>query len=231
MIRTDADASPGAQVILERVTRRYKPNSGPEVRALDSVSVEISAGLAVALTGPSGSGKSTLLHLVGGMDRPDDGRVVVGNAEVSRMSNRQLTLYRRTIGFVFQRFHLLPALNVIDNVIAPVMPRAVDFDKRSRAQQLLEAVGLSNRMTAMPSELSGGQQQRVAIARALLSHPNLVLADEPTGNLDTNTGNEIIKLMLDIRAEYGTTLIIATHNSAVAELCDREIRLVDGRTQ
>jgi putative ABC transport system ATP-binding protein len=130
---------------------------------------------------------------------------------------------------VFQRFHLLPALSILDNVLAPVMPRRVDFDAPARARELLDAVGLGHRYNAMPHELSGGQQQRVAIARALLTRPSLILADEPTGALDTATGAEVLALMLDLHRDHGTTLLIATHNQAVADACERTIRLRDGR--
>jgi putative ABC transport system ATP-binding protein len=198
------------------------------VLALDAVDLDIDGGEAVALTGPSGSGKSTLLHLIGGMDRADEGQINVGGTIVGELSTRELTRYRRNVGFVFQRFHLLPGLTVINNVIAPVLPRRVDFDKRARAGELLEAVGLADRSNSMPHELSGGQQQRVAIARALLAHPPLILADEPTGNLDSANGEEIVKLMLELRARYASTLVIATHNPDVASACSRHVRLHDG---
>ncbi len=218
----------GESVTLEQVTRRYRPASGLPVIGLDRVDLHIPGGQAVAVTGPSGSGKSTLLQLVGGMDRPDAGRVLVADLDVGQLSPSGLTRHRRNLGFVFQRFHLLPALTAIDNVIAPVMPRRVDFDKRERAQDLLEAVGLGDRAESMPHELSGGQQQRVAIARALINDPGLLLADEPTGSLDTANGAEIMDLMLKLRADFGTTLVLATHNHDVAGRCDREVRLIDG---
>ncbi|MEU5593005.1 ABC transporter ATP-binding protein [Streptomyces sp. NPDC020298] len=203
------------------MSRRYTG-----VTALDAVDLEIEDGSAVALTGPSGSGKSTVLHLLGGMDRPDEGTVVVEGKELTA---RQLDAHRRRVGFVFQRFHLLPALTVLDNVLAPVLPRRVDFDRRARAGELLEAVGLAERANALPSELSGGQQQRVAICRALINRPGLLLADEPTGNLDSATGREIIDLLLSLRERYGMTMLVATHDAEVAANCDRIIRLGDGR--
>lgn len=208
-------------VTLRGVSRRYTG-----VTALDAVDLEIEDGSAVALTGPSGSGKSTVLHLLGGMDRPDEGTVVVEGKELTA---RQLDAHRRRVGFVFQRFHLLPALTVLDNVLAPVLPRRVDFDRRARAGELLEAVGLAERANALPSELSGGQQQRVAICRALINRPGLLLADEPTGNLDSATGREIIDLLLSLRERYGMTMLVATHDAEVAANCDRIIRLGDGR--
>ncbi|MFJ8113755.1 ABC transporter ATP-binding protein [Streptomyces sp. NPDC096132] len=206
---------------LTGVTRRY-----PGLVALDAVDLEIGDGEAVAVTGPSGSGKSTVLHLVGGMDRPDEGTIEVDGEELTA---RRLDAHRRRIGFVFQRFHLLPALTVLDNVLAPVLPRRVDFDRRARAMELLEAVGLAARADALPSELSGGQQQRVATARALINRPGLLLADEPTGNLDSATGREIIDLLLSLRERYGMTLLLTTHDPEVAVSCDRIVRLHDGR--
>jgi len=206
---------------LRAVTRRY-----PGLTALDAVDLEISDGEAVAVTGPSGSGKSTVLHLIGGMDRPDEGAVDIDGEE---LTPRRLDDHRRRVGFVFQRFHLLPALTVVDNVMAPVLPRRVDFDRRARAMELLEAVGLGGRADALPSELSGGQQQRVAISRALINRPGLLLADEPTGNLDSATGREIIDLLLSLRERYGMTMLLTTHDPEVAVSCDRIVRLHDGR--
>ncbi|NEA99274.1 ABC transporter ATP-binding protein [Streptomyces sp. SID13726] len=208
-------------VRLRGVTRRY-----PGLVALDAVDLEIGDGEAVAVTGPSGSGKSTVLHLVGGMDRPDEGSIEIDGTELTA---RRLDAHRRRIGFVFQRFHLLPALTVLDNVLAPVLPRRVDFDRRARAMELLEAVGLAARADALPSELSGGQQQRVATARALINRPGLLLADEPTGNLDSATGREIIDLLLSLRERYGMTLLLTSHDPEVAVSCDRIVRLHDGR--
>ncbi|MFF4364322.1 ABC transporter ATP-binding protein [Streptomyces sp. NPDC001604] len=203
------------------MTRRYA-----DLVALDAVDLRIESGAAVALTGPSGSGKSTVLHLLGGMDRPSEGTVGVDGDELTA---RRLDAHRRRVGFVFQRFHLLPALTVLDNVLAPVLPRRVDFDRQGRARELLEAVGLAERADALPSELSGGQQQRVAIARALINRPGLLLADEPTGNLDSTTGREIVELLLSLRERYGTTTLVATHDVEVAANCDRIVRLHDGR--
>ncbi|WP_037604857.1 ABC transporter ATP-binding protein [Streptacidiphilus rugosus] len=203
------------------VTRGY-----PGLTALDGVDLEIGDGAAVALTGPSGAGKSTVLHLLGGMDAPTSGTVEIDGEPLAA---RRMDEHRRRVGFVFQRFHLLPALTVLDNVLAPVLPRRVDFDRRARAVELLEAVGLAARASALPAELSGGQQQRVAIARALIGRPRLLLADEPTGNLDSVIGREIVDLLLSLRERYGTTLVLATHDPEVAAACDRIVRLQDGR--
>jgi putative ABC transport system ATP-binding protein len=208
-------------VALRGVSRRY-----PGLTALDGIDLEVEDGTAVAMMGPSGAGKSTVLHLVGGMDLPDEGVIEIGGKALER---RGLDAHRRRVGFVFQRFHLLPALTVMDNVLVPVLPRRVDFDRRARARELLEAVGLAERSAALPSELSGGQQQRVAIARALINRPALLLADEPTGNLDSATGREIIDLLLNLREQYGMTMLIATHDAEVAASCDRIVRLQDGK--
>jgi putative ABC transport system ATP-binding protein len=210
----------GSGVDVRRVSRVYG-----SVRALDDVSVEIEADSAVALMGQSGAGKSTLLHLVGGMDVPDSGEVLIDGTPLPR---RRLDRHRRRVGFVFQRFHLLSALSTLDNVLAPVLPYRVEFDRGARARELLEAVGLDGRERALPGELSGGEQQRVAIARALIGHPPLLLADEPTGNLDSVTGREVMDLLASLRHRFGMTMIIATHNPELAASCDRLIRLRDG---
>jgi putative ABC transport system ATP-binding protein len=214
---------------LREVTRRFVIDAEQAVTALDGVSLDIAAGSAVALWGPSGSGKSTLLHVIGALERADTGMVEVGGRDLRTLSRRELALHRRQVGFVFQRFNLLPALTVIDNVMVPVLPLKVGFDKAARARELLAAVGLAGRETSLPSRLSGGQQQRVAIARALINRPPLILADEPTGNLDSRTGDGIINLLLRLRAEHGVTVVLATHDPNVAARCDRVIRLTDGR--
>jgi putative ABC transport system ATP-binding protein len=218
----------GANVEVARVSKAYTLGDR-EIRALDDVSLRIEPGAMVAVTGPSGSGKSTLLHVVGAMDVPDRGTIRVGDFDVTALDRRHQSTYRRTIGFVFQRFHLLPALTVLDNVAAPVLPYRTDFDKFDRAEALLADVGLAGREDSLPSHLSGGEQQRVAIARALINNPGLVLADEPTGNLDSATGAEIVELLLRLRDERGVTLVIVTHNQLVAARCDRVVRLLDGR--
>jgi putative ABC transport system ATP-binding protein len=211
----------GVAITLEEVSRTYG-----SVAALDQVSLDFPAGGTTALMGHSGAGKSTLLQLIGGMDLPDSGQVLVDGQVLPR---RGLDGHRRRVGFVFQRFHLLPALSALDNVLAPVLPYRVPYDRRARARELLAAVGLADRERALPSELSGGQQQRVAIARALIGRPPLLLADEPTGALDSATGQEIVELLLGLRDQYDMTMIIATHNPELAATCDRLIRLADGQ--
>jgi putative ABC transport system ATP-binding protein len=223
-----AQPSQGANVVVEGLAKRYATDSSVVV-ALDGVSFALGAGELLAVMGPSGSGKSTLLHLVGAMDTADGGRVAVGEYEVTSLPRRDQPTYRRQIGFVFQRFHLLPALTALDNVAVPLLPYRVEFDKHERGRELLAAVGLAGREEALPSELSGGEQQRVAIARALVNDPMLLLADEPTGNLDSQTGAEIMQLLVELGARRGMTLIVATHDAAVASSCEHVIRLRDGR--
>jgi len=219
----------GASIDLHSVSRTYRTDAGVEIRALHDVSLSIGSGERVAVMAPSGAGKSTLLHVLGAMDRPDGGRVIVAGGDLTTMRRKELVAYRRTVGFVFQRFHLIPVLSAVDNVLAPVMPYRTSYDKVARAQELLDLVGLQDRADAIPARLSGGQQQRVAIARALMNNPRLLLADEPTGNLDSATGNDIMALLVSVADEVGTTVVLATHDVAVANHCRRVIRLHDGR--
>jgi putative ABC transport system ATP-binding protein len=220
---------PGVSITVEGVTKRYALDGGIPLVALDAVSLHIAAGAAVALTGPSGSGKSTLLHLLGGLDRADAGRMRVGEHELSTLGRAQLPAYRRGVGFVFQRFNLLQAQTALGNVLMPLAPYRVAFDRHQRARDLLAAVGLAGRENALPAQLSGGQQQRIAIARALINDPVLLLADEPTGNLDTTTGAGIVDLILGLRDSRGMTVVLATHDEQVATRCDEIVRLRDGR--
>jgi putative ABC transport system ATP-binding protein len=199
------------------------------VVALDSVDLTISAGEFLAVVGPSGGGKSTLLHLIAGIDRPTSGSIRVGGRDVAAFSERELTLYRRReVGVVFQFFNLLPHLTVRENV---ELPRLLDGkrDAASRAKELLERVDLTRRSDAYPGELSGGEMQRAAIARGLVTGARLLLADEPTGNLDSHHGEEVLLLLDEIRRERGVTLILATHSEAAARRADRIVELADGR--
>lgn len=223
-----AENPASVSIEINGLVRRFATGAG-QVTAVDELDLVVAAGSAIAITGPSGSGKSTLLHIIGGIERADAGTVRVAELELTGLRRRRLSEYRRTVGFVFQRYHLLPALTALDNVIAPVLPYRVGYDRERRARDLLGAVGLGDRAGALPSQLSGGQQQRVAIARALMARPQLLLADEPTGNLDSRTGDEILALLLRLREELGMTMMIATHEQRVAARCDRMIRLVDGR--
>ncbi len=221
----------GADIELDGVSRYYATDGGLRIDALHDVSLRVGAGESVAVMAPSGAGKSTLLHVLGAMDRPDRGSVVVDGVDITRLRRRQLVRYRRTVGFVFQRFHLLPALNALDNVLAPVMPYRTNFDKVARARELLELVGLGARHDSVPSRLSGGQQQRVAIARALINRPRLLLADEPTGNLDSVTGEEVMDLVTSLVTEEGMKMLVATHDAGVAGRCERHVRLRDGMVE
>jgi putative ABC transport system ATP-binding protein len=218
----------GAVVDLLDVSKTYRRGDGAAVPAVQDVTLTIAGGSAVALTGASGSGKSTLLHLLGAVDRPDTGRIEVDGVDIAALRRRRLPEYRRSVGFVFQRYNLLPALTALDNVLAPVLPYRVGYDKDTRGRELLEQVGLAGREDALPSRLSGGQQQRVAIARALIGSPRLLLADEPTGNLDSRTGAEILDLILQLRETSRMTVIVATHDSSVSARLGRVIRLKDG---
>ncbi len=219
----------GASVVVTGVRKTFRLGGGQQVRAVDDVTLAVEPGSVVALTGPSGSGKSTLLHLIGAIERPEQGTVIVDGRDLATRSRGELADYRRQVGFIFQRYNLLPALTAQDNVMAPVLPYRTTYNKQTRAKELLAAVGLAGRETSLPSQLSGGQQQRVAIARALIGQPRLVLADEPTGNLDSGTGQEILDLLLALRDEHGLTILIATHDTTVASRAGRLVRLLDGR--
>jgi putative ABC transport system ATP-binding protein len=221
-------ATPTAALRLSGIRKSYGVGKYRQVRAADDVSLSIKAGSFVALTGASGSGKSTLLHLIGAIERPDAGTITVGGTVVTGLRGPALAAYRRTVGFVFQRYNLLPALTALDNVVAPVLPVRTSYDKRARARDLLAAVGLAGRENSLPSKLSGGEQQRVAIARALINSPALLLADEPTGNLDSANATEILRLLASFRADHQVTILLATHDPQVAAQCERLIRLRDG---
>jgi len=226
-----ADA-PAPVLVVEGVVKEY--GEVAKTRALDGVDLTVGPGELMALVGPSGSGKSTLLNIIGLLDRPTAGRVVIGRTETSDLDERGLTALRaRMLGFVFQFHHLLPAFTALENVMLPAWgdrgrPTA---QMRAAAEELLRAVGLDDRMHYRSSNLSGGQQQRVAIARALASKPALVLADEPTGNLDTASSAEVFALMRRFNRELGTTFVIVTHDTRIAEQCDRIVELVDGRVR
>jgi putative ABC transport system ATP-binding protein len=201
------------------------------VRALDGVDLEIEAGEFVTLEGPSGSGKTTLLQLLGALDRPSAGRVLFEASDLATLPDRELAALRlRSFGFVFQQFNLIPTLTAVENVEAKLAPTGVrNPDLRNRALALLEEVGLAERAIHLPAHMSGGEQQRVAIARALSVEPRVVLADEPTGNLDSTTGGEIIDLLANMAAEHGATVVVATHDVGLAERAPRRISMRDGR--
>jgi putative ABC transport system ATP-binding protein len=218
----------GAVVVANDVTRRYGEGD-TAVDALRGVSVNIAPGKATAVMGPSGSGKSTLMHILAGLDKPTSGSVDVAGTEITALGDNDLTKLRRQhIGFVFQFFNLLPMLNARENILLPL---TISGEKPDDGwfDQLVHDVGLSDRLTHRPSELSGGQQQRVAIARALVSRPTVLFADEPTGNLDSATGNEILELLRRSVQEYGQTIVMVTHEARAAAMAHRVLFLADGR--
>jgi putative ABC transport system ATP-binding protein len=214
------------------LTRRYKMGDA-FVDALRGVDLTISRNEFVALVGPSGSGKSTVLNLIGGLDRPTSGQVWINGTELSASDERNLTRHRRQqVGFVFQSFNLLPRLTAEENVALPLMFSGVlEKERRARARALLERVGLGPRLAHRPTQLSGGEQQRVAIARALVGQPALLLADEPTGNLDTAIGAEIMSLLKKLNQAEGLTLLVVTHDPEVAAFADRIVKLRDGQVE
>ena len=217
-----------AAIVEFHDVRRVYERGEERVPALDGVSFSVVAGEAVAFVGPSGCGKSTTLNLIAGVDRPDAGRVVVCGRDLSRAGERELTRLRREcIGVVFQAFHLMPNLTAEENVALPLaLAGAVD---QERVRGLLERAGLAHRLQHYPAELSGGEQQRVAIARALVHRPAVVVADEPTGNLDSRTGERVLELLWELRREEGATLCLATHDERLARAAERVVALRDGR--
>jgi len=216
-------------VFTQKLTKIYGKGA-TRVAALKAVDIMVRKGEFIAVQGPSGSGKTTLLNMLGALDRPTTGRVVIDGVETSRMPESQLYQIRREkVGFIFQTYYLVPTLNALQNVLTPAMPMRGNKRYEKRAVRLLEVVGLKDRIRHKPGELSGGEQQRVAIARALILNPSVILADEPTGNLDTKTGAEIIELMRKLNEQGGKTFIIVTHDSRIAESAERVLYLVDGR--
>lgn len=200
-----------------------------QVKALDGVSLSVQKGEFLAVVGTSGSGKSTLLHMLGGLDTPTSGKVVVDNQDISKMTKDELTIFRRRkIGFVFQNYNLLPLMNVYENMILPVKLDGISPD-RDYVEQILTMLGLKEKKYAMPNQLSGGQQQRVALARALASKPAIILADEPTGNLDSRTSQDVLGLIKTTGQRFGQTIVMITHNEEIAQMAGRIIRLEDGK--
>ena len=216
--------------ILEtRGLRKVYGSGDTEVRALDGVDLTVEKGEFVAVVGTSGSGKSTLLHMLGGLDRPTSGTVTVDGRELSAMRDEELTIFRRRkIGFVFQNYNLVPVLNVYENIVLPIQLDGKAPDK-AYVDQIIETLGLGNKLQNLPNNLSGGQQQRVAIARALAAKPAIILADEPTGNLDSATSLDVMGLLKVTAQKFSQTIVMITHNEDLAQMADRIIRIEDGR--
>lgn len=219
-----------ALITLKNINKVYRTDE-IETQALENVNIEVQKGEFVSIMGPSGCGKSTLLNIIGLLDAPTGGNITINGTDVQGMKDRELSAFRnRNLGFVFQSFHLIGSLNVLDNVELPLLYRDMPAKERRRlAMEILEKVGLSHRMYHFPSQLSGGQCQRVAIARAVVGNPEILLADEPTGNLDSKMGAEIMDLLHKLNKEEGRTIVMVTHNEAQAKQTDRIIRFFDGR--
>ena len=223
-------AGNGTPLVVARDLKKAYQIGDRRLEVLRVVSLSVARGEFVALRGASGAGKSTLLHLLGGLDHADSGQIEFEGTTLSGRSLSSLAEFRnRHVGIIFQAYHLLADLTALENVFLPArMGRMPGAQARQRAESLLKRVGLGDRMGHRPSQLSGGEQQRVAIARCLINSPSLILADEPTGNLDSHTGDEVMNLLLELRGEHRTTLVIATHDVRVASRAEREVRLVDG---
>ena len=219
-----------AMIKLTGINKIYRTNE-IETLALENVNLDVIKGEFVSIMGPSGCGKSTLLNIMGLLDAPSSGKIEINGTSVESMKDKELAAFRnKTLGFVFQSFHLINSLNVIDNVELPLLYRKMAAKERTRlAKEVLDRVGLSHRMRHMPTQLSGGQCQRVAIARAIVGNPEIILADEPTGNLDSKMGAEVMELLHKLNKEDGRTIVMVTHNEEQAEQTSRTIRFFDGR--
>ena len=217
-------------VHLDNVVKTYSMGES-EVHALRGISFQIEQGEFLSIMGPSGSGKSTCMNMIGCLDRPTSGIVEINGKETAKMTEKELAVLRnQTVGFVFQQYHLIPSMNVLENVMLPLKYAHVEHSERvERAEEALEAVGLGDRLKHRPHELSGGQKQRVAIARAMITQPKILLADEPTGALDSTTGKQVMELFKKINQEQGTTIIIVTHDPRIGESTKRCIRILDGQ--
>lgn len=216
--------------ILQTQNLKKVYGTGPNaVHALDGINLSVEKGEFVAVVGTSGSGKSTLLHMLGGLDRPTSGKVFVDGKDIFSLKEEALTIFRRRkIGFIFQSYNLVPVLNVYENIVLPMELDGKKIDQNF-VQNILETLGLSDRQDALPSQLSGGQQQRVAIARALASSPAIILADEPTGNLDSKTSQDVLSLLKVTSQKFSQTMVMITHNEEIAQMADRIIRIEDGK--
>ena len=211
----------------ENLKKYYNQCSVP-VKAIDGVNISVSQGEFVAIVGTSGSGKSTLLNMLGGLDRPTEGKVFVDSTDIFSLKDEELTIFRRRkIGFVFQAYNLVPVLNVYENIVLPIQLDGNQVDEKY-VNEIISILGLTEKINSMPNQLSGGQQQRVAIARALATKPSFILADEPTGNLDSKTSQDVLGLLKTTSAKFSQTLIMITHNEEIAQMADRIIRIEDG---
>ena len=209
--------------------RKFYGSGDTQVKALDGVDLSVENGEFVAIVGTSGSGKSTLLHMLGGLDRPTSGAVLVDGKDIFSLKDEELTIFRRRkIGFVFQSDNLVPVLSVYENIVLPIQRDGGKVDQ-SYVNQVIEALGLEQKLQNLPSQLSGGQQQRVAIARALATKPAIILADEPTGNLDSKTSQDVLSLMKVTGQKFAQTMVMITHNEEIAQMADRIVRIEDGR--
>jgi putative ABC transport system ATP-binding protein len=217
------------EILQTRHLKKYYGEGTNITRAVDDVDLSVSKGEFVAIVGTSGSGKSTLLHMIGGLDTPTSGSVIVHEKELSRMKDEELTIFRRrNIGFVFQNYNLVPILNVFENIVLPVELDGATVDQRFM-EEVVHVLSLKDKLKSMPNNLSGGQQQRVAIARALITKPAIVLADEPTGNLDSKSSADVLGLLKLTGEKFNQTIVMITHNQDIALLADRIVRLEDGR--
>ena len=216
-------------VLETKDLKKYYGSGDTQVKALDGVDLTVENWEFVAIVGTSGSGKSTLLHMLGGLDRPTGGSVLVEDRDIFALKDEELTIFRRRkIGFVFQSYNLVPVLSVYDNIVLPIQLDGGKVDE-AYVDEVIEALGLEQKLTSLPSQLSGGQQQRVAIARALATKPAILLADEPTGNLDSRTSQDVLSLMKTTGQKFAQTMVMITHNEEIAQLADRIVRIEDGR--
>lgn len=218
------------QPILETIDLvKYYGDGDSQIKAIDHTSITVSHGEFVAVVGRSGSGKSTLLHMLGGLDRPDSGQVIINGQDLFSLQDEQLAVFRRRkIGFIFQDFNLIPALNVWENIVLPIGLDGKRVNK-DYVLDIIQSIGMEDRLKALPSTLSGGQKQRTAIARALASRPAIILADEPTGNLDSHTEMEVVAMLKSCVAKYGQTLVMITHDETIAQMADRTLIIEDGK--
>lgn len=217
------------QIVKVENLKKYYGRDENLVKALDGINFEVNEGEFVSIVGTSGSGKSTLLHMIGGLDRPSEGKVIIDNNEIFKLDDDELTIFRRrSIGFVFQQFNLIPILNVYENIVLPIELDGNKVDT-NYVDNIIKTLGLEDKIHNLVNNLSGGQQQRVAIARALATKPSIILADEPTGNLDSKTSQDVIGLLKTMSKRFNQTIVMITHNEEISQMADRVIRIEDGK--